>query len=412
VPDKKIVDKTLRWIRNVENAALSLTDDILLPNKVYAIIDTSIIYGKLFPSAITTKVSNLILPNRASPVTVDIHAHLGNDSPIIFIIPPYTAIEIIHLIKKNVRDLRKTANNLSELDTLIGSYAQIGSLSSEELAMKFEPLLKTVPTGRHKEGIRAFNRMLRGPNVRSCSGVYGKNAVIEAHRRSEKFRERIEEVFLSRTQYHSEDEFDFLLRNTTDADNLANTIELNRLPNSHSVIYAGPIPLENHILSDDLIALQKIQRNYLYPYLLLSMYQENLSISPVDRKDAIHTEAKMLSEEAKIILNNIPSGLKLDDLTSSQLKRIVSFTNYIANYSKYRNYTMEEAENDRDQLRGALATRSSAKEAFVNHAEYLDTVAMAIVDELDDLNDEDILDEFSIRELRENVHTNLRNNKI
>ncbi len=395
----KVLLKSIRQIRNATN---HLSDDLQLPGRSRMIADLSILYGVIFPHKANDPSSNSIVsPNSCSNTTLSIYESMGTTSPIEICLPPATIVEMVASLQQESDHYSKLASKGEIVTELNSVRDKIDTMDSIEISR----FLRTIPNGKHHEGLKNLARICASHHYRSCSETIGKDELIEAHRRSRPLRTRLMEVFQNgRTRNRDESLAHFEIRNWADSENLSLPFGYSKIiANSENpnFLFTGPVPTQKKISTQDSAILLEYQRNFVVPFLHLTLESEARISETSKRTQHKILSVNMLESLCDAVLLNVPDGLNKSSLLNIQIEAIMTVTAEIARLKNIEKKSKFDLQKDKDELMEKMKTTSTIKDEFKSHSEQLSAAAQSMFELMPELNDDEILDEFDIKEMRD-----------
>lgn len=394
------VVRTLNWLTRIDNALICSIADLEADKPAVLLSDLSIFYGPLFPTQVEKTAGNMFTAGEAGLTTIPIITEMGRKGPIEIVIPPYTIVELIHNLNRRANNYEKLLSDEEYLSSL-ATRAQ-GFLTADESDLEADILsaLKVVPNSADKAGIKTLVDLVGSPKVNMCGKHFGKDVLIEAHRRSEGMKHDLYEVFENtRKRKRTESPNDFHLRNLADAENLAITPYLDDSIDKEHVLYAGPIPSRGRILESQRKVLNAHQRGYMVPFLITTVFKRNnFGTEKKSRRMAIK-ELKSLANTIRDVQTEMNPYTDWLDVGTYQYEKLQRALHDVGKLRKLNE--PYDRDKEKEEIANLVKSNSTLKDSFGEHAENLRTAISKILQEASEFDDEEILEEFSLRELRD-----------
>ena len=399
--EKSSLSKVSKSLETIRNAAISVKNDIVSDRKKLVVSDFSILFGTIYPNAAVDPEGFLISPNTASSTTVNVYLELASDAPIELVIPPATIAEIMHSIYQDTIQAREYGNDQEKLSALVSSREKLEQMKLSEISH----LIRKVPNTRHKRGIKNLVNLFNSPYFYSCIDKFGKEITLEAHRKSKELRIRLMQIFSDHRRSHP-NEVDNFIRNWADADNLAFVPMLDESfenENGARVLYGGPIPTQQFIEEKDRRNIIEHQRNFVSPFLNLTLCKDNMNQTKIPMKDAITMAASNIERDCDTAIENLAGYESWDskDLIPAQANAILRVARQIKYLKDTEGKTSEAMNEKKEEMASRLRNINTVRDHFMEHAEELDSLSEILFDTIPELSDDEMLDEFSLKEMRD-----------
>lgn len=395
--------KLRRSLDTIKNASMNLASDIASGDRLRVISDFSILFGTIYPHKAFDPRGVIISPSMASSCTISIYNEQGVDAPIELIVPPATVVEILHSLHHEAAKFRRVGESREAVTEYGKMRNKLGDMSSHEISK----LLRKIPNNIHKGGLENLTNIFASPHMKSCSEAFGKEKTIEAHRISKALRKRLISTF---DEHRDRDRdiapLDRHIRDWADADNIALAPTLDGLSDegiSERVLYGGPIPIPNRIVSDDRYSIMEHQRNFIYPFLGVTLKKNNFEEKQFGVEKAMNMSANELVQDCARAMENLDISMEMgyNDLIPAQKRSILRVFSTIKYLRSLEGESKEEMNKKRESLSEQLKQVDSIRDKFIEHSEAITSVSDMLLDSLPELNDDEMLDEFSLTELKD-----------